>query len=59
MFCCCVGCKGKRQVKNVFAAGFEFSEGDKQSFQWEMNEALEMATKTQVYIHVHICMSHS
>ena len=33
----------------MFAAGFEFSEGDRQSFQWEMNEALEMATKTQVY----------
>ena len=28
--------------------GFEFAEDGGQSFQWEMDEALEMATKKQV-----------
>ena len=38
--------KGKR--KGVFSVDFEFTEDGEQSFQWEMDEALEMAARKQV-----------
>ena len=40
--------KGKNKSRNVFAAGFKFTEGNDKRFQWEINEAIEMATSAQV-----------
>ena len=40
--------KGKNKSRNVFAAGFKFTEGTDKRFQWEINEAIEMATSAQV-----------
>ena len=38
----------KGKSKRVFSVDFEFTEGGEQSFQWEMDEALDMAARKQV-----------
>ena len=42
--------KGRSKSHTVFTAGFEFTEGDGKRFQWEINEAIGMATNAQVLL---------